>query len=532
LLTFIHLSGPRRGETDVVQQLPAGIGSDPGEAVVVPGAAPFHAALLGRDAAVILQDVGSGVGTFLGGEPVQEAPLRDGDVVELGSGGPRLRFRNDADSVSLVQALSWARPDGAPDRISDTTGFLRVLRRELRARTTRSFRYAVVVLLAVAVSVVGWSVYQSIRLGLELRSLRREVQAAEAERRVFEQRIEEERGRANRDRAAFEKQGREFRRREAELNAQLKDATSGEVQSLRTELLATRERLTTLETERAAAEEIIRKYGGGVCLVQGSYAFYDSSGLPLRYRTDEAGEPVKSSDGNVVLEVTAKGEIHTVEFFGTGFLVDKRGAIMTNRHIGEPWFNDATAASLESAGFHPRLVSLRGFFPREASPFELVLERSSEKADLALLRTNLRGRKIPVLPLAQDGTAAVAGQPVVLVGYPTGLEAILAKADSALVKQILAAQGTDAHRVTEALGQKGLIRPSTTQGHIGDVTRTDIVFDAPTTAGGSGGPVFSKAGLVIAVEYAVLEKFGGNSFGVPIGYARDLLAPPRKRATQ
>jgi S1-C subfamily serine protease len=173
-------------------------------------------------------------------------------------------------------------------------------------------------------------------------------------------------------------------------------------------------------------------------------------------------------------------------------------------------------------------VTLRAFFPREASPFELVMERHSEKADLALLRTDLRGRKIPVLPLAGDGAAAVAGQPVVLVGYPTGLEAILAKADSALVRQILAAHGTDPLRVTEALSKKGLIRPSTTQGHIGDVTKTDIVFDAPTTAGGSGGPVFSKAGLVVAVEYAVLEKFGGNSFGVPIRYARNLLAPPRK----
>jgi S1-C subfamily serine protease len=527
LLTFIHLSGPRRGETDVVQKLPAGIGSDPGEAVVVPGAAGLHAALLAREGAVILQDAGSGAGTFLAGEPVQEAPLRDGDVVELGSGGPRLRFRNDADDVSLVQALSWARPDGAPDRISDTTGFLRVLRRELRARTTRPFRYTVTLLLAVAVSIVGWSVYQSIRLGLEVRSLRREVRAAEEERRFFERRVEEERHRADRERAAFERQGREFRRREAELNAQIKDATAGEVKSLRTELLATRERLTSLETERAAAEEIIRKYGGGVCLVQGSYAFYDSSGQPLRYQTDDSGQPVKSSDGNVVLEVAAKGEIHTVEFFGTGFLVDKRGSVLTNRHVGQPWWNDATADALEGAGFQPRLVSLRGFFPRERQPFELVLERHSEKADLALLRTDLRGRKIPVLPLAQDGTAAVAGQPVVLVGYPAGLEAILAKADSGLVKQILATQGTDAHRVTETLGQKGLIRPSTTQGHIGDVTKTDIVFDAPTTAGGSGGPVFNKAGLVIAVEYAVLEKFGGNSFGVPIGFARDLIAPPR-----
>jgi S1-C subfamily serine protease len=147
--------------------------------------------------------------------------------------------------------------------------------------------------------------------------------------------------------------------------------------------------------------------------------------------------------------------------------------------------------------------------------------------DLALMKVDLRGRKIPVLPLDRSPTGSVAGQPVVVVGYPAGLEAILAKAENGVVKQILESHGTNSERVTEALSLRGLIRPSTTQGHIGDITRSDIVFDAPTTQGGSGGPIFNKNGQVIAVEYAVLPKFGGNSFGVPVAYALDLLAPRR-----
>src|SRR5438132_661625 len=79
-------------------------------------------------------------------------------------------------------------------------------------------------------------------------------------------------------------------------------------------------------------------------------------------------------------------------------------------------------------------------------------------------------------------------------------------------------------RGADALRRQGLIRPTTTQGHIGDVTRTDIVFDAATTQGGSGGPVFNKQGEVIAVEYALLTKFGGNSFAIPIAYALELLS--------
>jgi S1-C subfamily serine protease len=175
------------------------------------------------------------------------------------------------------------------------------------------------------------------------------------------------------------------------------------------------------------------------------------------------------------------------------------------------------------------MLSFRAFFPHEAEPLPLSLERLSETADLALLRVSLGKRSIPVLPIDPSRRAAVPGRPVILVGYPTGLEAILAKADANVVQQILQTAGTSPERVTEALSRKGLVRPSTTQGHIGDVTKTDIVFDAPTTEGGSGGPVFSKEGVVIAVEYAVLSRFGGNAFGVPMWYAAELLKPPQNK---
>src|SRR5207249_4063327 len=189
---------------------------------------------------------------------------------------------------------------------------------------------------------------------------------------------------------------------------------------------------------------------------------------------------------------------------GTGFLVDGKGLILTNRHIAEPWWNDDEADKLLKAGFHPRLAYLRGFFPQHRQPFELAFERRSDTVDLALLKVNLRGSRIPVLPLDRSHTGSVAGQPVVVVGYPAGLEAILAKAENGVVKQILESHGTNSERVTEALSLRGLIRPSTTQG-------------------GSGGPIFNKNGQVIAVEYAVLPKFGGNSFGVPVTYALELL---------
>ena len=70
-LSFLHLSGPRRGAVDPLP-LPALIGSEAGSPVRVPGVAPRHASVFERDGEVVLQDGGSGSGTLLDGELVQE----------------------------------------------------------------------------------------------------------------------------------------------------------------------------------------------------------------------------------------------------------------------------------------------------------------------------------------------------------------------------------------------------------------------------------------------------------------------------
>jgi S1-C subfamily serine protease len=62
---------------------------------------------------------------------------------------------------------------------------------------------------------------------------------------------------------------------------------------------------------------------------------------------------------------------------------------------------------------------------------------------------------------------------------------------------------------------------------VGDVLADKIVFDAQTTQGGSGGPLFNARGKVIGVTVAVLEGFGGSNFGVPIRFAEPLLVRAR-----
>jgi S1-C subfamily serine protease len=391
------------------------------------------------------------------------------------------------------------------------------------AQSSRAFRRTMVAAAVVAAVVLLWAWRENRRFQAELATLRQAMGTVEAERRTLEQRVDAERRRVDAERRTLEQRIEDYRTREEELRARLSGAAAGEVQTLKDELGSTRQRLASLETERAAGEQIIKQYGGGVCLIQGAYAFYDAGGRPLRYK-EGADDHAAAADGTSVLTGEGDGAIHVVEYYGTGFLVKAGGLVLTNRHVAEPWWNDATATALQGQGFEPRFLYLRAFFPRQNDPFDLQLARTSPRYDLALLRASLGGVKVPVLPLEQQSSRNLPGQPVVVVGYPTGLEAILAKAESGVVRRILESHGTDSERVTLALSRQGLIRPSTTQGHIGDITRTDIVFDAPSAQGGSGGPVFNKHGQVIAVEYAVLQKFGGNSFGIPIAYARELLA--------
>ena len=397
------------------------------------------------------------------------------------------------------------------------------------AQSSRAFRRAAVATGVAGALLLAWSWRENRRFDAELVTLRRAMGDVEAERRTFEQRVDAERKRGESERQSLEQRIEDYRSREEDLRAQLTGAAAGEVQNLRNEIGTTQQRIASLETERAAGEQIIKQYGNGVCLIQGAYAFYDAGGRPLRYK--DGADDHDGADLSTVLSPDGEGAVHTVEYYGTGFLVQAGGLVLTNRHVAEPWWNDTTASTLEEKGYHPRFLYLRGFFPRQREPFDFKLARTSGKYDLALLHTAIRAGSIPVLPLEQESKRTLPGQPVVVVGYPTGLEAILAKAESGVVRRILESHGTDSERVTVALSYQGLIRPSTTQGHIGDITHTDIVFDAPSAQGGSGGPVFNKFGQVIAVEYAVLAKFGGNSFGIPIAYARELLAePPRPRS--
>ncbi len=87
-LLLLVVSGPARGETLAVTDLPAVIGRSSGADLVVDDdtVSRRHAELRGHRGAVEIEDLGSSNGTTLNGNPITGSLLlRDGDLLGLGS---------------------------------------------------------------------------------------------------------------------------------------------------------------------------------------------------------------------------------------------------------------------------------------------------------------------------------------------------------------------------------------------------------------------------------------------------------------
>jgi S1-C subfamily serine protease len=212
-----------------------------------------------------------------------------------------------------------------------------------------------------------------------------------------------------------------------------------------------------------------------------------------------------------------------LDVFGTGFIAGPNGRLVTNRHVAEPWWKDDELKALTDQGFQPEISTIRAYFPGDPRAFHAEIQRISQETDLATIKVDMQDLKRSILVVDWEKGAAVTGQPVILMGYATGLAAILARADEETAQQILARSGTDVSKVLDELAHRNLIRPLITQGHIGDILPDKIVFDAQTSSGGSGGPLFNRQGKVIGVTYAVLKGFGGSNFGIPIKFTEPLL---------
>ena len=256
-------------------------------------------------------------------------------------------------------------------------------------------------------------------------------------------------------------------------------------------------------------------------------AFRDlKSGKRLRYSgLDSQGEPIQDSTGNPVITLDGRGPEIKMDVFGTGFLAGPGGRVITNRHVAEPWWGNEELSSLAAQNLQAEISAIRAYFPSDPRAFSAEIQDISKDTDLATMAVNLQDLKRPILSIDARKDAAQPGESIVLMGYATGLAALLARTDEDTAQQILARASGDISQVLDDLARRNLIHPLITQGHIGDVLADKIVFDAQTTSGGSGGPLINQQGKVVGVTFAVLKDFGGSNFAIPIRLSQPLLVP-------
>ena len=165
--------------------------------------------------------------------------------------------------------------------------------------------------------------------------------------------------------------------------------------------------------------------------------------------------------------------IRTEHSLGTGFVVDKGGLIATNLHV--------------IAGGERLVVILPDH--RQFPILEVVSH--DPNVDLAIVR--IAAHDLPSLALG-DSEVMHAGDPIVAIGHPLGLEDTVS---NGLISAVRAIDGI-----------------------------TVLQISAPIAPGSSGGPIFNERGEVIGVCTALLQGGQNLSFGVPSKYVRGLLDAP------
>jgi len=425
-----------------------------------------------------------------------EAEIRDGDEVQIQQSNLALQFfpirslpavvpptSRDTHVAPFIEAA--AIESAATARRDDAKVFLREFTRELVREINPSTK---LVTLAIAIALVGGILYIGFSMFQEMQRTRRLI---------------------------------------AEQAAQLqgaKDAANKTSQQL-TEITRSNKEI---RDSLSLAVKLRSEYGSGVCLIAGSFYFVESgTGRPLRYpeaQMNESGGTVQSSGDPQTLTPEGKGAIAEFEFVGSGFYVGN-GFVVTNRHIAQPWRADDRAQSLGgSVRGQPRLKKLNAYFPDYPQPIGLKFNLAGQRDDLAVCSLDLKEipTQIPVIPLEHDENAVEVGKTVVMMGYPSGPDRLLALLDDAESRGIQQRYGS-LDSLLGYLAQNRRIQPLTTQGNITDLDVRRIAYDARTAEGGSGAPLFGPSGRVIGVNFAVFTENEASNFAVPIRYGLALL---------
>lgn len=256
--------------------------------------------------------------------------------------------------------------------------------------------------------------------------------------------------------------------------------------------------ITRLHQEQSMPSVVLRQHRSAICYIYSVYSFQTAGSSAVQHRTRVSG---------------------------TGFVVAP-GLIATNRHVVQPWYEDPDDEARIAAGAKPHVEKIVAFFPTLAKSISLDDVHVSPDQDLAVAHFTSASVSRDIEPLKLASEKPNPGDPVVVVGYPLGVSAMLAKSPRNVFSRL--ASKKDAIDIATDLAEHDLIRPSSTCGHVSDIVNEKVIYDAPTAQGGSGGPVFDADGNVIAVNAAYIDGFTGGTIGITAESLKPLLRSNNK----
>lgn len=506
---LVHLSGVHRGTTDRLRgdavTVGGGAGADIQARTTAEGETALILASLHRRGDSYQVVAAPGQGLWVNGDQVDSLVLASGDVLELGRGGPVVRYRRYPAGHAAVKSVGEVFSDCIdcaryePGNIWHKAGvFLAAMPRELGTQTSLTFRMAVLTGLVLISAGLGALAF---RTGKMERSLRAEV---------------------------YQVQGLAGLLEAQRLDTMTALGTNVALTELQTSLMMAQERIAALESRNTAVATAIAEASQATVFLQGAFGFNNPrSGLPMRLVLTSNGTPLHSADGEPMVTTDGDGPVVEILYTGSGFVIDREGLILTNRHVAQPWKTEESAGVV-AEGWQPVLHRMVGYLPGHAKAFTLTFVASADADDVALVRGE--GAALLVRPLTLRAAMPVPGDEVVVVGYPLGLQALMARADNAIVDSLRRTKGMDAWTAAARLAKGMQISPLATRGIVGNINAQGIIYDAETTHGGSGGPVLSSAGEVVAINTATVKEFGGSNLGIPARVAIELLRkqPPRR----
>jgi hypothetical protein len=539
-MTLYHLTGSLQGTTQEfdANAVTFGTGGDCGvrfDAARDAAVSPRHADLAVENGIPIIRDRTGRHQLLVNGLIQAEAALQDGDLIRFGPSGPEVRFRLPSAGLPAVKALRTIVADSRDilvrtphPRYLSPFYLARHILSEIMMHASPLVRVMAGVLLLVPLILILWlggALYRQQQAGVaaqrQMAELVRQLEIKRLTQTELERRVERERQLAGESRRQDEAQI-------AALTARLQ--AYERAHESQQDIQAVRDQLSTIRQSQRFAEDIVHRFGGSIGLLQGGYGFKEkATGRPLRYQGfDQLGNPYVDRDGNALVTLEGNAPPVLIYFSGTAFLVDSVGTVVTNRHIVRMWESFAPAQQAIAAGYEPDLLVLRLFFPGEDAPYALTELLLSDRADIALLRTDRAPKQKTPVTLAGIEPPH-AGEPVIMLSYPGSVDTLLARAAPSVSQEILARAGDDPVRLVDEVAHGQLIRPLATQGHISDVSPNLITYEAASASGSSGAPIFNSAGAVIGVNHATLQRVEGVHMALPVRFVTELLGSIKPR---